>query len=161
MIPGGSCCEPAVTECNRSYCFFAEVRGSSPFWISGCTDDEFNGCDEHEIPYNSVLLRCQCQTDLCNPIDRIPRCSNELFNNTVIKSSERADDIKSVAWANQIKSLSPIMLLILVSGWHLPNAIATRILLFIGMKAKIRKGIVHYIMQSWLSYAHSVNHLDK
>lgn len=43
MTPAGSCCDLDVTECNRSYCFFAEVRGSSPFWISGCTDDEFNG----------------------------------------------------------------------------------------------------------------------
>ncbi|KAM3721664.1 T-cell receptor beta-1 chain C region [Dirofilaria immitis] len=116
MISGNSCCKPIVTGCNRSYCFFAEVRGSSPFWISGCTDDEFNGCDQHNIPYSSVLLRCQCQTDLCNPIDKIPHCSDEPINNTAIKSPGIADDIRSIAWANQIKSLSPITLLILASG---------------------------------------------
>ncbi|VDO41026.1 unnamed protein product [Brugia timori] len=114
MTPAGSCCDLDVTECNRSYCFFAEVRGSSPFWISGCTDDEFNGCDQHDIPYNSNLLRCQCQTDFCNPIDRIPRCFKELSNNT--KPPARVYDINSVSESNQIKSFSSIILLILVSG---------------------------------------------
>ncbi|KAL3998144.1 hypothetical protein ACH3XW_13840 [Acanthocheilonema viteae] len=116
MIPVDSCCEPDVTKCDHSYCFFVEVRGTSPFWISGCTDDEFNGCDQHDIPYNSVLLRCQCQTDFCNPIDRIPRCSRKPFNNTTTKSPGKIHDIKSAAWANQIKSFNPMMLLILVSG---------------------------------------------
>ncbi|MCP9261057.1 hypothetical protein DINM_004153 [Dirofilaria immitis] len=108
MISGNSCCKPIVTEGTR---FIS-------FWISGCTDDEFNGCDQHNIPYSSVLLRCQCQTDLCNPIDKIPHCSDEPINNTAIKSPGIADDIRSIAWANQIKSLSPITLLILASGRH-------------------------------------------
>ncbi|VDK84932.1 unnamed protein product [Litomosoides sigmodontis] len=116
MIPSGSCCEPDVTKCNRSHCFFAEVQGSSPFWISGCTDDQFDGnqasCDQYDIPYNSVLLRCQCQTDFCNSIDRIPRCSKEPLNNTATESRE-THSLKGGAWANQI---SPVMLLIFVSG---------------------------------------------
>uniref|UniRef100_A0AAF5Q289 Activin types I and II receptor domain-containing protein n=2 Tax=Wuchereria bancrofti TaxID=6293 RepID=A0AAF5Q289_WUCBA len=116
MTPAGSCCELDVIECNRSYCFFAEVQGSSPFWISGCTDDEFNGCDQHDIPYNSILLRCQCQTDFCNPIDRIPRCSKELSNNTATKLPGRIHDIKSVVKSNQIKSFNSMILLILILG---------------------------------------------
>uniref|UniRef100_A0A0R3RFB6 Activin_recp domain-containing protein n=1 Tax=Elaeophora elaphi TaxID=1147741 RepID=A0A0R3RFB6_9BILA len=118
MTPAGSCCEPDIIQCNRSYCFLAEVRGSSPFWISGCTDDEFNGCDQHDIPYNSILLRCQCQSDFCNPIDRIPHCSEDPFNNIATKSPGKKHNMKSVAWANQIKLFSPMILLILALGWH-------------------------------------------
>uniref|UniRef100_A0A915PJW3 Acidic protein n=1 Tax=Setaria digitata TaxID=48799 RepID=A0A915PJW3_9BILA len=116
MTPISSCCEPHVIQCNRSYCFFAEIQGSTPFWISGCTDDEFTGCDQYHIPYNSILRRCQCHTDLCNLIDRIPRCPQDSSNQTTAKSSGDMNYVKSIAWTNQIMSLSPLLLLLLASG---------------------------------------------
>ncbi|KHN76804.1 hypothetical protein Tcan_00793, partial [Toxocara canis] len=71
------CCIPRVVHCASAstYCLVAHVEGASTFWISGCNDDEFLGCDTHRIPFNSTLTRCQCNTDLCNPIQRIPNCA--------------------------------------------------------------------------------------
>lgn len=63
MTPASSCCEPDVTECNRSHCFFAEVRGSSSFWISGCTDDEFNGNQANNICNILNSLHCICSAE--------------------------------------------------------------------------------------------------
>ncbi|VDK28897.1 unnamed protein product [Gongylonema pulchrum] len=81
MMPASSCCKPDIIACNRSYCYIAKVEGTTTFWISGCTDDDFNGCDHHHIPYNSTLTRCQCDSDLCSPIERIPHCAKELVHN--------------------------------------------------------------------------------
>ncbi|VDK58171.1 unnamed protein product [Anisakis simplex] len=76
MTPSNRCCVPRIVECpyTSAYCLWAFVDGLTKFWISGCNADEFVGCDAHPMPYNATLERCQCQTDLCNPIRRIPNC---------------------------------------------------------------------------------------
>lgn len=53
------------------------------FWMTGCTDDLLNGCDQHEIPRNATLMRCQCDSDLCNPIKKVPLCYETQSNTTV------------------------------------------------------------------------------
>lgn len=77
LTHAGKCCLPRVVRCvsPAPYCIIAHVEGASSFWITGCNNDVFIGCDTHRIPFNSTLTRCQCNKDLCNPIGRIPHCA--------------------------------------------------------------------------------------
>ncbi|CAD5210635.1 unnamed protein product [Bursaphelenchus xylophilus] len=66
------CTRRRVTECegNTKACVVVAVRNShANFTVSGCSEDEFVGCEEYDVQaeYGRTNVQvCQCNSDRCN-----------------------------------------------------------------------------------------------